>query len=89
MTKKECAFAALLMQMAADEFVVHGCNDTDAKMLDSIGLTDEEKVCLVEQYRAYNGDIQECECARVGDFYRIPDFAWMGFFAHLLASEAA
>jgi hypothetical protein len=86
MTKKERMLTAALLEMAADEFGNHGCNDMDRKLLDKIGFTEEEKIALGRQYHEYNGDPEEA-FGTVKDFDWIHDYAWMGFMAHKLLRE--
>lgn len=87
MTTKEYALAALLLQMAADEFGNHGCNDFDEKLMDSIGFTDKQKIELAREYHSRNGDLEECEPVTTQDFYRIGDSSWMWLMAQKLAEE--
>ena len=101
MTPADKRLAARLLQVAEEEFGNHGCNDfdlvADGGMLTAklsagwaprSGARDEGMLAseaddLRRRFYAWNGDPENYE---PGKTYQ-PDFAAMGFLAHLLEEE--
>jgi len=77
MTLKEKQLAAKLLNMASDEFGNHGCNDVADSIYEDWTL--EERQQFVKDYCEYNGDPSEYD----PEFLHLPDFALMGFMAHI------
>ena len=82
MTPTQKKLAARLLRAAADEFGNHGCNDFDL-VVDG-GMTVREADDFRKRYHAWNGDPDEYRAGGTD----LPDFAAMGFLAHLLDEEA-
>lgn len=90
MDLKTMKFAAELFRGAMDRDS-SCCSDIDPKFLDAFGFTDEEKIALAGAYINWNcRDPQDLQKAgflsaddegKIQEFYRIPDFGWMGYFA--------
>jgi hypothetical protein len=57
MTEKELRAAGELLDLAADEFANHGCNDLDSSFWK--GWTEEEKREFYKSYHEWNGDPEE------------------------------
>lgn len=96
MTKAELLLISKLLDEASQLFANHGCNDMDAKTLDSLGLDDDGKRAMTRAYTVYNSpsgdDTAEFDALnsmeQLFEFYRLPDYAWFGFMAHRAGAEA-
>lgn len=81
MNKNEKLFLANLLELAADEFGSHGCNDLskqDYKM-----LTNEDKIRMKKEYLDLNIGDEDC-----ADEFWENDSSSMYFFARKLRNEA-
>jgi hypothetical protein len=78
MTSKELRLSALLLDLAADEYANHGCNDLSGEMLALI--TDEMDLEL----HKWNGDPEEHQPGSPCN----ADFCWMNFMAERLRAKA-
>lgn len=79
--------ASLLLEMAAEEFSNHGCNDLSAEFIKAVGLTDEEKLQFVAEYYEWNGDFDEAKqngWITAKHFDRMGDSTLMSFVARKL-----
>jgi hypothetical protein len=84
--------ASLLLEMAADEFSNHGCNDLDQDFIKAVGLTDEEKLQFVTEYYEWNGDLEEAKkygWIRASHFDHMGDSTLMRFIARKLKDSWA
>ena len=54
LTKPECKILSVLLDLAADNFSNHGCNDLSDDITDA--LTKEEKLTLLKEYAAWDYD---------------------------------
>lgn len=82
--------AALLLEMAADQFSNHGCNDLDQDFIKAVGLTDEEKLQFVTEFYEWNGDFEEAKengWITAKHFDRMGDSTLMHFVAHKLKAS--
>lgn len=82
MTKNEKDLAALMLELASDEFSNHGCNDVDNRVWER--WTTEERKAFVKEYYKYNGDPDEYDERDL----ELSDYAIMNFLGHKLAMEA-
>jgi hypothetical protein len=82
--------AALLLEMAADTFSNHGCNDLDPQFIDAIGLTEEDKREIVSDFYKWNGNFEEAEKSgwiTASGFDGLGDSTLMSFVAYRLAGS--
>ena len=85
MTKNEMKLAAALLDMAADQFSNHGCNDFDLRQH---GLSLPEIRDLVAEYHAWNGDPEEVDrYTDRGLPFALGDFSVMRLMAGKLRGE--
>jgi hypothetical protein len=54
---RELKLAAKLLELAADQFASHGCNDFD--LVQEAGLTPEQAYEINKAYAQWNGDAEE------------------------------
>lgn len=72
---------SFMLELAAEEFGNHGCNDIDSSFWEEMTL--EERKEFVKKYHEFNGDPQDFD----EDFLELPDFAVMGFLAAIISGE--
>jgi hypothetical protein len=91
MTDKEKRMAAMLLKIAAEKFSDHGCNDLDREFIRAADLTDEEKVALVTELVAWNGDPDRYGGSEITPdrFDCLMNFELMSFLAHKLRSKGS
>jgi hypothetical protein len=82
MNVKYQKLAAVLLEMASDEFANHGCNDVEESLFKD--WTIEERKKLVYDFEKWNSGYENYE----PDHLHIPDYALMLFFSHLLTQES-
>jgi hypothetical protein len=82
MTRKEKLLIAKFLDLAADEFGNHGCNDVEKSIWD--GWTIAERRKFVKEYYEYNGEPEEYD----PDNLHLPDFCIMDYGAAKLRGEA-
>ena len=87
MTPKMLKLASVLLNLAADEFANHGCNDMDETLLKAIGFTAEEKQKLAEELSQWNEGRPDPEDPMY--FEWIGDHVWMRFLAWKLDQMGA
>lgn len=78
MNQKYRQLASKLLEMAAQEFANHGCNDVDEEVYE--GWTREERRQLVRDFEQWNSQGKDYD----PEWLHLPDFALMSFFAHLI-----
>lgn len=84
-TKKSALLlASRMLQLTADEFDNHGCNDMDMSLFEGMPFAD--RLELEVAYNEWNshsapGTEDFCKLAHIGDS------AWMAFLAHTLSVE--
>ena len=79
MNKLEKKLAALLLEIAAEEFCNHGCNDFELKRF----VPDlKQRRQLVKEYHEWNGDPEEYDPEAKYEYF--PDFALMSYLADKL-----
>lgn len=86
MTKAESKVASYLMDLAADKFHEHSCNDMSTEAF--FDLTDEEKLALEQSLNVANSfgmDAEDCVWLPLDE---ICDDQWMRYFAERLEDEA-
>ena len=83
MNKKEARLIAELLEMAANEFCNHGCNDVDKEVFKDWTL--EEKKKLIKEFCEYNGNPNESEMYELS---WLGDSTLMALFAHKLKIES-
>lgn len=91
MTGAERTLASRLLDVAAQEFHEHGCNDMDPEYFD--GLTDVEIAQLLDGYNAWKrgetgetcGDSEEDYCG----IKHIGDDMWMAYLAAVIGRDEA
>jgi hypothetical protein len=82
--------ATMLLEMAADTFCNHGCNDLSPEFIKEAGLTDEEKVQFVTEYYEWNGDLEDAKkygWIKASHFDHMGDSTLMRFIAHKLKAS--
>lgn len=82
--------ASLLLDMAAEEFSNHGCNDLGSDFIKAIGLTDEEKLQVVIEFYEWNGDLEEAKkygWVTAKHFDHLGDSSLMRFVARKLKAS--
>ena len=87
MNYKFMKLAGKLLDAASEQYSNHSCNDIDRKMIDSLGLTDEEKLRFLTEFWEWNGDPEHPEIT-VENFYYLQDWMVMRFLAHCLEVNA-
>lgn len=84
MIKQELAMAAYFLDLAADDYSNHGCNDLDEEFKAAANLSDDEKIEFVRQMYEWSGDLA-CRLLdgpiKATDFYSQPDWFIMRFLA--------
>jgi hypothetical protein len=89
LSPKERRLAAHLLNIAADKFSNHGCNDIDKETIDAPGFTDEEKVAFVREMVEWNGDPEEMKDEITPKkFHNSMDWILMRFLADKLEKDA-
>jgi hypothetical protein len=81
MTQKELQLAGKLLDMAADQFGGHNCNDLPDEIWE--GWTDEERSQLNKEYHEMNGDPEEYEPGHI----HMEDFTLMALLSHKLQNK--
>jgi len=75
MTVQEIQLTAKLLDLAADTFSNHGCNDVSEEMYE--GWTKEQRQALVKEFHEWNGDPEEYD----PEFLHLGDSSLIAFFA--------
>ena len=86
MTRKEKLLAVSLLNIAADEFSNHGCNDMDQALFDAIGFTEAEKAAMVVEFARINEHVEHP--VDIHPFAEIGDWQWMAYLADRLMLDA-
>lgn len=83
LTKPECKILSVLLDLAADNFSNHGCNDLSDDITDA--LTKEEKLTLLKEYATWDYDPDRFDGEpTASNFDRLPDWILMRFFSEKL-----
>lgn len=83
MTKQELLLAATLLDLAADEFSNHGCNDFDlARFVPDA----DQRRALVKEYEDWNS--RGLDFDPTADYAIYYDWALMNWLAHKLRTQA-
>jgi hypothetical protein len=82
MKANELKLAAVMLEMAENEFSNHGCNDVDESVWKDWSI--EERRTFVKEIGEWNGDTEEYD----EDHLYLPDWYIMAFLAHKLKEES-
>ena len=77
----ERELAASMLEIAAEKFSNHGCNDVEESLFG--GWTLEQRQEFARQYHEWNGDPEEYD----PKYFHLPDWAIMSFLADRLRYE--
>jgi len=75
---------AKLLEMAADEFSNHGCNDVEQSIYEECGFSDADKATLIHEMQQWNGDTKDPHPTKL---MHIQDWMLMRFFAAKASGE--
>jgi hypothetical protein len=83
MTTKQKKLAAYFLNLAADSYSNHGCNDLDQEAIDAAAFTPEESAQFGIDMEQWNSEGRD----EPPKFENMPDWLVMRFLAELLQRE--